>query len=313
MRRGEATIAIGTRSAVFAPLDNIGLIIMDEEQEGTYKSESAPRYHARDIAKFRCSYHKALLVLASATPSVESFYNALHNKYQMNRLSSRYGQAKLPDVKIVDMNNEVETGNTTAVSRALYQALDENLAANRQSIILLNRRGYHTFVSCRNCGYVVTCPNCSISMTYHATNKRLMCHYCGYSAPFQTECPQCHSNKVKYAGAGTQRAEEQIQELFPSARILRLDADTTMSKNDYETKLSAFSRREYDLMIGTQMVAKGLDFENVTLVGVLSADQELYSDDYRSYERTFSLLTQVVRPFGQRALQRHGHHSILYA
>ena len=299
VRRGEATIAVGTRSAVFAPLDNIGLIIMDEEQEGTYKSESAPRYHARDIAKFRCSYHKALLVLASATPSVESFYNALHNKYQLNRLSTRYGQAKLPDVKIVDMNNEVETGNTTAVSRTLYQALHENLAARRQSIILLNRRGYHTFVSCRSCGYVVTCPNCSISMTYHAANKRLMCHYCGYSAPFQTECPQCHSNKVKYAGAGTQRAEEQIQELFPAARILRLDADTTMSKTDYETKLGAFSRKEYDLMIGTQMVAKGLDFENVTLVGVLSADQELYSDDYRSYERTFSLLTQVVGRSGR--------------
>ncbi len=272
---------------------------MDEEQEGTYKSESAPRYHARDIAKFRCSYHKALLVLASATPSVESFYNALHNKYQLNRLSTRYGQAELPDVKIVDMNNEVETGNTTAVSRTLYQALHENLAARRQSIILLNRRGYHTFVSCRSCGYVVTCPNCSISMTYHAANKRLMCHYCGYSAPFQTECPQCHSNKVKYAGAGTQRAEEQIQELFPAARILRLDADTTMSKTDYETKLGAFSRKEYDLMIGTQMVAKGLDFENVTLVGVLSADQELYSDDYRSYERTFSLLTQVVGRSGR--------------
>ncbi|MBW7574001.1 replication restart helicase PriA [Caproiciproducens faecalis] len=299
VRNGEALIAVGTRSAVFAPFENLGLIILDEEQEYTYKSESSPRYHARDVAKFRCAYHKALLMLSSATPSIESYYLAQNGRYSLNVLSTRYGNAVLPEVSVVDMNAEVESGNNTILSSVLHQALNENLENGRQSIILLNRRGYNTFVSCKACGHVITCPNCSISLTYHSANHRLMCHYCGYSMPLSKECPQCHEDKVRCTGYGTQRAEEQLRELLPDARILRLDTDSTMSRFAYEKKLRQFADGEYDIIIGTQMVAKGLDFENVTLVGVLSADQTLYSDDFRSYERAFDLLTQVVGRSGR--------------
>ncbi len=299
VNNGEALIVVGTRSAVFAPFHNLGLIIMDEEQEYTYKSESSPRYHARDVAKYRCAYNKALLVLSSATPSIESYYLAQNDHYSFNTLSMRYGEAQLPEVTITDMNLELEKGNETILSTVLLNALDENLKNNRQSIVLLNRRGYNTFVSCKACGHVVTCPNCSISLTYHSANNRLMCHYCGYSVPFTKECPECHENKVHYSGCGTQRAEQQLQELLPEARILRLDTDSTMARFAYEKKLQLFSEGEYDIIIGTQMVAKGLDFENVTLVGVLSADQALYSDDFRSYERAFDLLTQVVGRSGR--------------
>ena len=202
VRRGEVSIAVGTRSAVFAPFDHLGLVVMDEEQEYTYKSESSPRYHARDVAKFRCAYHKALLVLASATPSIESYYFAQVGRYTFNRLPSRYGGARLPQVRFVDMNRELEAGNESIYSRALLAELEKNIKIHKQSIILLNRRGYNTFVSCKSCGNVVTCPNCSISLTYHAANQRLMCHYCGYSVPFSTECPTCHADKVHYAGFG---------------------------------------------------------------------------------------------------------------
>jgi len=299
VNNGEALIVVGTRSAVFAPFQNLGLVIMDEEQEYTYKSESSPRYHARDVAKYRCAYNKALLVLSSATPSVESYYHAKNNHYSFNILSNRYGEAQLPEVTVADMNLELEKGNDTILSSVLFNALNENLKSHRQSIVLLNRRGYNTFVSCKACGHVVTCPNCSISLTYHSANNRLMCHYCGYSVPFTKECPECHENKVYYSGCGTQRAEQQLQELLPEARILRLDTDSTMARFAYEKKLQLFSDGEYDIIIGTQMVAKGLDFENVTLVGVLSADQALYSDDFRSYERAFDLLTQVVGRSGR--------------
>lgn len=299
VHNGEVLIVVGTRSAVFAPFQNLGLIIMDEEQEYTYKSESSPRYHARDVAKYRCAFNKAMLVLSSATPSLESYYLAQNNHYSFNTLSMRYGQAQLPEVTITDMNLELEKGNATILSTALLNALDENLKNNRQSIVLLNRRGYNTFVSCKSCGHVVTCPNCSISLTYHSANNRLMCHYCGYSVPFTKECPECHETNVHYSGCGTQRAEQQLQEHLPEARILRLDTDSTMARFAYEKKLQLFSEGEYDIIIGTQMVAKGLDFENVTLVGVLSADQALYSDDFRSYERAFDLLTQVVGRSGR--------------
>ena len=299
VNNGEALIAVGTRSAVFAPFQNLGLIIMDEEQEYTYKSESSPRYHARDVAKFRCAYHKALLVLSSATPSIESYYFTQNGRYSLNMLSTRYGAAKLPQVTVVDMNLELEKGNNTILSTELLEALDENLKHKKQSIVLLNRRGYNTYASCKACGHVVTCPNCSISLTYHSANNRLMCHYCGYTVPFTKECPQCHERKVHYTGFGTQRAEEQLQELLPAARILRLDTDSTMTRFSYEKKLKLFSEGEYDIIIGTQMVAKGLDFENVTLVGVISADQALYGDDFRSYERAFDLLTQVVGRSGR--------------
>ncbi|MBQ9673723.1 MAG: primosomal protein N' [Ruminococcus sp.] len=299
VKRGEAKIVLGTRSAVFAPLDNIGLIVLDEEQEGSYKSQQTPRFHARDIAKFRCSCHNALLLLSSATPNIESFYMAERGVYNLVRLNARYGNSKLPEVSVVDMNEEAFNGNFSNYSSMLKNKLEYNLENGSQSIILLNRRGCNTFVSCRSCGEVVTCPNCSISLTYHSANNRLMCHYCGYSVAFSEECPDCHSHSLRLSGAGTQKAEQELLDMFPTARVLRMDADATMTKSSYETKLTAFANGEYDILIGTQMVAKGLDFPNVTLVGVLNADQMLYSDDFRSYERAFSLLTQVVGRSGR--------------
>ena len=299
VRNGDASIVVGTRSAVFAPFRDIGMIIMDEEQESTYKSETSPRYHARDVAKYRCAYHKALLVLSSATPSVETYYSALSGRYSLSVLPARYGNAQLPQVDIVDMNEELERGNRSIFSSHLSECLKKNLDEGKQSILLLNRRGYNTFVSCRACGHVLTCPNCSIALTYHAANQRLMCHYCGFSIPFTKECPVCHENQVHYSGFGTQRAQQELSEIFPQARVLRLDADSTMTRFAYDKKLKQFADGKYDIIIGTQMVAKGLDFENVTLVGVLSADQALYGDDYRSYERAFDLLTQVVGRSGR--------------
>lgn len=299
VKNGDADIAIGTRSAVFAPFENLGLIIMDEEQEYTYKSDSSPRFHARDIAKFRCKQNNTLLVLASATPSIESYYMALNGRYSLNTISKRYGQANIPKVKIVDLNEEINKGNNSAFSEILIKELVENLQNNKQSIILMNRRGYNTFASCRACNEVLTCPNCSISLTYHSANGRLMCHYCGYSVEFTDECPNCHEHEIRYLGFGTQKIEEDLQKVVPEARILRMDADTTMAKFSHDRKFRLFSEGKYDIMIGTQMVAKGLDFDNVTLVGVLSADQSLYNNDFRSYERTFSLLTQVVGRAGR--------------
>lgn len=303
VRNGSAKIAVGTRSAVFAPFDDIGLVIMDEEQEYTYKSEAAPRFHARDVAKYRCSKHSCLLLLASATPSIESFYNAQRGIYSINKLTARFGNARLPKVVIADMNEDIQKNNKSGIGSVLMQAVEKNLERGRQSIILLNRRGYNTFVSCKKCGEVVTCPHCSISLTYHSDNGRLMCHYCGYSEPLSQKCPVCNSYGLSFSGLGTQRAEETLMDAFPNAKILRLDADSTMAKFAHEKKLSEFAQGKYDIMIGTQMVAKGLNFPNVTLVGVLSADQMLYSDDYRSYERAFSLLTQVVGRSGRGDLE----------
>ncbi len=303
VRSGYAKIAVGTRSAVFAPFENIGLIIMDEEQEYTYKSEANPRFHARDVAKYRCSKNNCLLLLASATPSVESFYNCKKGRYSINIMRSRYGKAILPKVIISDMNRENQRGNYSGIGEELLRGLEKNLENGRQSIILLNRRGHNTFVSCKKCNEVISCPNCSISLTYHSDNNRLMCHYCGYSEPLQQECPVCHGIGLRFSGLGTQKAEQILADALPEARILRLDADSTMAKFSHEKKLSDFAEGKYDIMIGTQMVAKGLDFPNVTLVGVMSADQILYSDDYRSYERAFSLLTQVVGRSGRGSME----------
>lgn len=298
IRDGEAQIAIGTRSAIFAPFKNLGLVIIDEEQEYTYKSESSPRYHARDVARFRCAWHKVPVVLSSATPSVETYYFASESKaYNIEVLSHRYGNAKLPVVETVDISEQRLSENL--ISEPLKNAIAQNLSDGKQSILLQNRRGFNTFVACRACGYVLCCDYCSVSMTYHHDIGRLMCHYCGKSVPFAVKCPECGSEQLRYAGQGTQRAEDELARLFPQARILRMDADTTASRNSYADKLDAFARGEYDIMLGTQMVAKGLDFERVTLVGVLLADQMLYSDDFRSYERAFSLLTQVVGRSGR--------------
>ena len=298
VRDGKAQIALGTRSAIFAPFERLGLVIIDEEQEYTYKSENSPRFHARDAARFRCGYNKALLVLASATPSIETYYNATDGgKYDYQVLTQRYGNAVLPFVEKIDISQtDIKDG---IISPRLYQALRDNLESGRQSILLNNRRGFNTFVSCRACNEVITCPNCSVSMTYHSDNRRLMCHYCGYSTAVPAVCPSCGQPYLRFAGQGTQKAEEELAKLFPQARILRMDADSMTRRSSYDKKLGDFAAGQYDVMIGTQMVAKGFDFEKVTLVGVLLADQALYSDDFRSYERAFSLLTQVVGRSGR--------------
>ncbi len=294
VKNGDAKIAIGTRSAVFAPFESLGLIVMDEEQEHTYKSEMSPRYHARDIAKYRCVYHNALLVLASATPSVETYTNAMNGRYGFVKLDKRYGNAVLPQVVTVDIS-----GIKGAISNELYNAIEECLENRQQAILLMNRRGFNTFASCGACKTVLTCPNCSISLTYHSANKRLMCHYCGHSRPYTDVCPECGEKSVTYAGFGTQKIEDELADIFPNARILRMDADTTMARYSYQEKLTAFANGEYDILLGTQMVAKGLDFPRVTLVGIISIDQQLYNDDFRSSEKAFDLLTQVIGRSGR--------------
>ena len=296
---GEASVAIGTRSAVFAPVNNLGLIIMDEEQEHSYKSESSPRFHTRDVARFRATYNDATLVLASATPSIESFAAAKAEHYNICTLKNRYGNAALREVITVDMRNQILNGNSSPLSTELTNALRQTVDKDNQAILLLNRRGHNTFVSCPSCGDVVTCPNCSISMTYHSANNRLMCHYCGHSVAADNKCPKCGGEHLKYMGVGTQRIEEELNTLFPDVKILRLDADTTLSRNSFDEKLSAFARGEYTILLGTQMVAKGLNFPKVTLVGVLGIDGAMYSEDFRSFERAFSLLTQVVGRAGR--------------
>lgn len=299
VKDGLVSVVVGTRSAVFAPFERVGLIIMDEEQESSYKSEATPRFHAREIAKFRCCYHKCLLLLSSATPSVESFFFAEQNIYNINVLKKRYSGVNLPVVSVVDMNKERESGNCGSFSGQLIDRIEETLNNGKQAILLLNRRGYNTLVTCRSCMNVVMCPNCSIALTFHSANQKLMCHCCGFSMDITGECPSCHEHDLKYIGFGTQKAEEELQKSLPDVRILRMDSDTTMTKFAYEKNLSAFANGGYDVMLGTQMIAKGLDFPNVTLVGVLSADQALYGADFRSYERAFSLLTQVIGRAGR--------------
>lgn len=298
--RGEAKIVIGTRSAVFAPLHNLGLIIMDEEQESTYKSERTPKYNTKDVAHFRCKYNKALFLMTSATPSLETYSNALKGKYVLCELNERFGDAKLPHVITVDMKQEMKNGNKSPISSKLKELISETIDNGKQAILLINRRGYNTFIACNDCGHVITCPNCSISLTYHSTNNRLTCHYCGYTKSLDNVCPECHSENIRYSGYGTQKIEDELSYLFPDARILRMDADTTSAKFSHEKLFNAFANHEYDIMIGTQMVAKGLDFDNVTLVGVVNADNSLYDESYNSAERSFDLITQVVGRSGRR-------------
>ncbi len=299
VKSGQARIAIGTRSAVFAPVQNLGLIVMDEEQEHTYKSEQNPRYHARDVARFRGAYHSALVLLASATPSMESYSLAQSGKYILSKLTQRYGKAVLPDVVTVDMRNELAAGNTGSISRYLREEISRTLESGNQAIILLNRRGHNTFVSCPSCGYVDNCDNCSISMTYHSANKRMVCHYCGETRPVPEKCPVCGNVHMKFMGAGTQRVEEELNLLFPDAGVLRMDSDSTMTRGAYEEGFSRFAKGKYKILLGTQMVAKGLDFSKVTLVGVLNAAGCSTGEDYRAFERSFSLLTQVVGRSGR--------------
>ncbi len=293
-KNGSAKIVIGTRSAVFAPLSDIGLIIMDEEGESSYKSDSAPRYSTIEVAKQRCRYHHAVLLPASATPTVESYYRAKKGIYHLLELKHRYQDMPLPKVEIADMRIERDENNTSEFSRILHDALAENLKNKEQSILLLNRRGYHTLVNCCICNKPVQCKHCSIPMTLHKTDNLLHCHYCGYTQPMPEICPSCSGKKFRKMGFGTQRLEDELSARFPEARILRMDADTTRRKNAYAENFEAFRQGKYDIMLGTQMIGKGLDFPNVTLVGVLSVDKALFSGDFQSYEKTFSLIAQVV-------------------
>ena len=296
---GGADIVVGTRSAIFSPLENIGLVIIDEEQEHTYRSESAPRYSAHEVARQRAAENGALLLLASATPSTESYYAAQHGRTQLVRLTKRYGGNPLPKVQIVDMRAELASGNPREISLAMEDAIRHNLEAGKQTILLLNRRGYQTVAQCEDCREVLKCQKCSVPMVYHKSAHKLLCHYCGSQLdPPTARCPAC-GGKLQYRGFGTQKAEEELAKLFPEARILRMDQDTTAAKDAHEKLLAKFARHEYDIMVGTQMVAKGLDFEDVTLVGVLGIDSLLFAQGFRAYETVFSLVTQVVGRSGR--------------
>ena len=296
---GGADIVVGTRSAIFSPLENIGLVIIDEEQEHTYRSESAPRYSAHEVARQRAAENGALLLLASATPSTESYFAAQKGRTQLVRLTKRYGGNPLPSVQIVDMRAELASGNPREISLALEDAIRRNLEAHKQTILLLNRRGYQTVAQCEDCREVLKCPKCSVPMVYHKASHKLLCHYCGSQMdPPPKNCPVC-GGKLQYRGFGTQKAEEELAKLFPEARILRMDQDSTAAKDAHEKLLARFADHEYDIMVGTQMVAKGLDFEDVTLVGVLGIDSLLFAQGFRAYETVFSLITQVVGRSGR--------------
>ena len=295
---GGADIVVGTRSAIFSPLENIGLIIIDEEQEHTYRSESAPRYSAHEMARQRAAENGALLLLASATPSTESFYAAQHGRTQLVRLTQRYGGNPLPTVQIVDMRAELAAGNPREISLALEDAIRRNLDAGKQTILLLNRRGYQTMAQCEDCREVLKCQKCSVPMVYHKSAHKVLCHYCGSQMEPPTVCPTC-GGKLQYRGFGTQKAEEELAKLFPDAQVLRMDQDSTAAKDAHEKLLAKFADHEYDIMVGTQMVAKGLDFEDVTLVGVLGIDSLLFAQGFRAYENVFSLITQVVGRSGR--------------
>lgn len=299
IQTGEAKVVVGARSAIFAPVRNLGIIIIDEEHEYSYKSETVPKYHAIEIARMRADAASCPLVLASATPSAESYYKAQIGEYTLIELTKRYNLNPLPEVEIVDMRKELEEGNRTVLSRALAKGMYENLRGGEQTILFLNRRGFSTFVSCRDCGFVYMCPNCSVSLTYHASNDTLNCHICSHRQKRDALCPECKSKKIRDFGAGTQKAQKQIAEIFPTAKIVRMDADTTGGKNGHEKILNEFEKEDGDILLGTQMVSKGLDFPRVTLVGALAADSSLYSDDFRAQERTFALITQVCGRAGR--------------
>lgn len=299
MRDGKASVVIGARSAVFAPLKNIGIIIIDEEHEGTYKSEITPRYNTKEVAMFRAKQNNAVLVLASATPEVCDYYRAKNGEHELIELKNRVHNRKLPDVDIIDMRKELEDGNRTIFSRKLAEELQKNLERKEQSILFLNRRGYSTFVSCRNCGFVAKCPNCEVSLTYHKAFNSLNCHYCGYVRDNYSVCPKCKSKYIRYFGGGTQKVEEELKKNFPGISTVRMDVDTTVKMNSHEKILDKFEKEKIDVLVGTQMVTKGLDFDNVTLVGVISADVMLNVQDFRSGERTFDLIEQVTGRAGR--------------
>lgn len=303
IHEGRVKVVVGARSAVFAPFENVGILIIDEEHESTYKQEDTPRYHARDVAIWRSKYHQCPVILGSATPSLESFARAKKNVYKLLTLKNRaVSHSLLPEVQIVDMREELKNGNRSMFSEKLVEAIRVRLEKKEQMVLFLNRRGYSSFVMCRDCGTVVQCENCDISLTYHRSNEKLKCHYCGFEQWIPTTCPECQSDHIRYFGTGTQKVEEEIAKLFPEARVLRMDVDTTKTKGSHEQILEMFGDGKADILLGTQMIAKGLDFPNITLVGVLSADTSLHLPDFRSAEKTFQLLTQVSGRAGRHSL-----------
>ncbi len=300
VKAGQAKVVIGARSALFAPVQNLGLIIIDEEHDGAYKSDTSPKYHARETAIYRAMLNNASVVLGSATPSVEAYYRAMRGEYQLWKLNKRAKEAMLPAVQVVNLKEELENGNRSMFSAALQEQIRERLDKKEQIILFLNRRGYSGFVSCRSCGNSVKCPHCDVSLTYHR-NHKLVCHYCGYQIPYVKQCPTCHSNQIAGFGLGTEKVESALYTLFPEAKVLRMDADTTRKKHSHEEILRSFENREADILLGTQMIVKGHDYENVTLVGILAADMSLQESDYRSAERTFQLLCQAAGRAGRGA------------
>ena len=303
IKAGNAKIVIGARSAIFAPLENIGVIIIDEEHDSSYKSEAVPKYDAKEIAKKIAKENNCPLVLGSATPDLNTYYKAKQGNIKLLELTKRANNSDLPTVQIVDLKAELANGNRSMLSYLLHDAIEKNLEEKRQTILFLNRRGFSTFIMCRECGYTVKCKNCNISLTYHQYENKLKCHYCGYEQNVVTVCPECHSTKIRYFGTGTQRLEQEINKVFPNATTIRMDKDTVTKKNSHEDILNKFRDENIDILIGTQMIVKGHHFPNVTLVGVVAADSSLNIDDYRANERTFQILTQVAGRAGREKLK----------
>lgn len=302
IKKNEAKIIIGARSAIFAPVSNLGVIIIDEEHDDSYKSEMTPRYQAKEIARTIAEHENIPLILGSATPDLKTFYKAQKNEIKKLTLTKRANKSHLPKVKIVDLREELAKGNKTMLSRELYENIKDNLEKKHQTILFLNRRGFSTFVMCRDCGYTVKCKNCNITLTYHLKENKLKCHYCGYEQENVTICPECNSTKIKYFGTGTQKLETQVRKIFPNATTIRMDIDTVTKKNSHEDIINRFKKENIDILIGTQMVVKGHHFPNVTLVGVIAADSSLNIEDYRANERTFQILTQVAGRAGRENL-----------
>ncbi len=312
IKEGKAKIVIGARSAIFAPVTNLGIIIIDEEHDSSYKSEANPKYDAKQVAKYIAKQNNCPLVFGSATPDINTYYKAKTlGKIELLELTKRANNSSLPKVNIIDLKQELANGNRSMLSRELYQEIEENLKQKRQTILFLNRRGYSTFIMCRDCGYTVKCKNCNISLTYHSYEKKLKCHYCGYEQEIVKVCPECHSEKIRYFGTGTQKLEQEIIKQFPNAKTIRMDVDTVTKKNSHEEILNKFKNENIDILIGTQMVVKGHHFPNVTLVGVIAADSSLNIDDYRANERTFQILTQVARTSRKRETTRKSYNSKL--
>ena len=303
IKQGRAKIVIGARSAIFAPISNLGIIIIDEEHDQSYKSDMNPRFNAKDISKYLAKQNDIPLVLGSATPDINTFYKAKNKKIELVKLTKRANDSNLPSVEIVDLKQELANGNRSMISRSLYNKIEENIKKKEQTILFLNRRGFSTFVMCRDCGYVVKCKNCNISLTYHSHDNNLKCHYCGYETKNVSICPSCKSKNIKYFGTGTEKLENEMHKMFPKATTIRMDIDTVSKKNSHEKILDKFKNENIDILIGTQMVVKGHHFPNVTLVGVISADSSLNLEDYRANERTFALLTQVAGRAGREKKQ----------